>query len=280
MGTSCFLVEPEFREFLSWIKKTAGKYNIQLLCEIHADKKTLDRIAGEGYWIYDFVLPYTVLETMLLRESGLLYGVLRDRPHNQFTTLDCHDGVPVMPDLDGIADLERVRQVSAICKERNSHFTRIISEEHKGQDGFDVHQICGSYYSMLNDDDAYIVARAIQFFVPGIPQLYYVGLLAGENDEERRLQTGDNREANRHNFTADEIIAALEKPVVKRLCRLIQFRNSHTAFTGTFSAKEDGCDKVNFSWEKETDYCRLYIDLSTYQGCITYTENGSKSFTI
>ena len=30
----------------------------------------------------------------------------------------------------------------------------------------------------------YLVARAIQFFVPGIPQVYYVGLLAGTNDME------------------------------------------------------------------------------------------------
>jgi len=42
----------------------------------------------------------------------------------------------------------------------------------------------------------------------------------------------DNREANRHNFTVSEINAALEKPVVRRLHRLIQFRNNHSAFTG------------------------------------------------
>ena len=29
------------------------------------------------------------------------------------------------------------------------------------------------------DDDAYIASRAIQFFVPGIPQVYYTGILAG-----------------------------------------------------------------------------------------------------
>jgi sucrose phosphorylase len=33
-----------------------------------------------------------------------------------------------------------------------------------------------------NDDAAYVLARAIQIFIPGIPQVYYVGLLAGEND--------------------------------------------------------------------------------------------------
>jgi len=276
MGTSCFLVEPEFQQFLSWIKETAGKYNIQLLCEIHAETEIQNRLARKGYWIYDFVLPYVVLETLLLGKSALLYRILHDRPHNQFTTLDCHDGVPVMPDLDGIVDMERVRQVCAICKERHSHFTKIVSEEHKGPNGFDVHQICGSYYSMLNNDDAYIAARAIQFFVPGIPQLYYVGLLAGENDEERRVKTGDNREANRHNFTIDEINTAFQKPVVQRLCRLIRFRNSNCAFNGNFSFNDKNQDQVNLYWEKESEYCKLNIDLVTYQGCISYTENGNR----
>ena len=28
----------------------------------------------------------------------------------------------------------------------------------------------------------YLMARVIQFFTPGIPMIYYIGLLAGEND--------------------------------------------------------------------------------------------------
>ncbi len=32
----------------------------------------------------------------------------------------------------------------------------------------------------------YLMARAIQFFTPGIPMIYYVGLLAGENDLQVR----------------------------------------------------------------------------------------------
>ena len=274
MGTSCFLVEPEFKNFLSLIKNSASKYNIQLLCEIHSDIKKQNHIANEGYWIYDFALPYIVLETLLLRKSELLYRFLKDRPSNQFTTLDCHDGVPVKPDLDGIADITNIKKVCAICKERASNFTRVISEKHKGPDGFDIHQICGSFYSMLNEnDDAYIAARAIQFFVPGIPQVYYVGLLAGVNDEERRLRTGDNREANRHNFTMEEISANIQKSVVKRLIRLIDFRNNHIAFNGIFCAIESRAENINFSWKNGLNSCCLQIDLKTYKGFITILEN-------
>ena len=48
----------------------------------------------------------------------------------------------------------------------------------------DVHQLNCTYYSALDcDDDRYFAARAIQLFARGVPQIYYVGLLAGENDQ-------------------------------------------------------------------------------------------------
>ena len=47
----------------------------------------------------------------------------------------------------------------------------------------DIYQINSTYYSALGDDDkAYLLSRAFQVFAPGIPMVYYVGLLAGSND--------------------------------------------------------------------------------------------------
>jgi hypothetical protein len=47
----------------------------------------------------------------------------------------------------------------------------------------DLYQVNCTFYDALGrDDGAYLIARAIQFFLPGVPQVYYVGLLAGEND--------------------------------------------------------------------------------------------------
>ena len=47
----------------------------------------------------------------------------------------------------------------------------------------DASQINCTFYDALGRRDAeYLVARALQCFVPGIPQIYYVGLLAGTND--------------------------------------------------------------------------------------------------
>jgi sucrose phosphorylase len=271
MGTSCFLVEPEFSKFLEWIKAAACKAGIELLYEVHAETAIQNKLAAQGAWIYDFVLPYTVLHILQTRKSGLLYRMLRSRPHNQFTTLDCHDGIPVKPDLDGWVDVEEARSVCAACEARGAKFTRVVSEKHKGPGGFDVHQICGTYYSLLGNDDAYIAARAIQFFVPGIPQVYYVGFLAGTNDEARRALEGEDRGLNRHNFTVEEIAAASEKIVVQRLLRLIHLRNTHSAFNGEFSTGPvSGNDQVSLSWHKDDAYCVLEIDLRSMKTVIRY----------
>ena len=75
----------------------------------------------------------------------------------------------------------------------------------------------------------------IQFLAPGVPQVYYVGLLAGENDLELLARTGVGRDVNRHHYTPSEIEEALDRPVVRRLCELIRLRNTHRAFGGQFS---------------------------------------------
>ena len=54
----------------------------------------------------------------------------------------------------------------------------------------DLYQVNCTYYDALGRNDRdYLIARAIQFFAPGIPQVYYVGLLAGTNDMELLAET-------------------------------------------------------------------------------------------
>ena len=79
-------------------------------------------------------------------------------------------------------------------------------------------------------DDAYLLARAIQFFAPGVPQVYYVGLLAGRNDLEQLERTREGRSINRHDYTAAEIEEALERPVVRRLVQMMRWRGGCPAF--------------------------------------------------
>lgn len=272
-GTSCFFVEPEIYQFLDWITELAHSLEIELLPEVHAHYTTQFKLAEHGHWIYDFILPYSILSALINKNSAKLQEYLNIRPHKQFTMLDCHDGVPLIPDMTDLVNLADAQKIVDVCVQRGSNLSLIFSEKHKGPEGFDVHQIRGTYYSMLGcDDDAYLAARAIQFFAPGIPQVYYVGLLAGENDEENIKKTGDGREINRHNFSVEEIEQSLGKNVVQRLLTLIRFRNDYPAFQGEFSVLESDEHALNLRWTADENVCQLHVDLDTYQTVITYTE--------
>jgi sucrose phosphorylase len=270
-GTTCFFVEPEIYHFLDWITDLANSLGIELLPEVHAHYTTQYKLADQGHWIYDFILPYMVLDALINKSSVRLCGYLRTRPQKQFTMLDCHDGVPVKPDLNDLYNSEDARKLVNICLERGGNLSLIFSPKHKDPDGFDVHQIRGTYYSLLgSNDDAYLAARAIQFFTPGIPQVYYVGLLAGENDQQSGEISGEGRDINRHNFNVDEIDHAVRKDVVKRLLNLIRFRNEYPAFDGDFKVLESGQGEVKLSWQKDDKKCTLKIDLENYQSFIEF----------
>jgi sucrose 6(F)-phosphate phosphorylase len=280
IGTSCFFVEPEIFQFLEWLKSTADEFGIEVLPELHTDLPTQTRLAQKGYWTYDFVLPYLILEAFVLRDSNGLKAYLAVRRHRQFTMLDCHDGVPIKPDLNGLYDPDRARRVTQICIQRGANLSKVFSPKFRDPDGFDVHQIRGTYYSLLgSNDQAYLAARALQFFVPGIPQVYYVGLLAGENDEIQAQGTGDGREINRHNYTLEEIDRAVQRPVVQNLIRLTRFRDSHPAFNGKCSLDTCSDHEVLLRWDHRQDYARLHIDLRTDAFEITHTDPGSHKAT-
>lgn len=274
-GTSCFFVEPEIYDFLDWVTGVAREHDIELLPEIHAEYSTQLKLAKRGYWIYDFVLPYMVLEALITGRARRLAGYLADRPTRQFTMLDCHDGLPVKPDLDGLVDSADARRVVDTCLERGGEVSRVHSDHHKAPDGFDVHQISGTLYSLLGeDDDALVAARAIQLFVPGVPQVYYVGLLAGANDREAFESTGDRRALNRHNYTRAEIDAALERPVVGRLAWLIRFRNEFPAFEGEFSLTQPSSRALRLTWRgRGAAECSLEVDVEGKESVVDYVDS-------
>jgi len=126
-------------------------------------------------------------------------------------------------------------------------------------------------------DSEYLVARAIQCFVPGIPQVYYVGLLAGCNDVELLSRTGVGRDINRHYYTADELRVALTQPVVQSLLALLQIRNTHPAFQGTFAALESTDDTIALVWTKGDAFARLDVDVTGMGASITCSSRGAQS---
>ena len=135
----------------------------------------------------------------------------------------------------------------------------------------DLYQVNCTYYDALGRDDRkYLLARAVQFFLPGIPQVYYVGLLAGMNDLELLGRTAVGRDINRHYYSADDVTAELVRPVVADLCDLIRLRNGHPAFKGAFSASGDDASLV-LRWEQGADAAILAVSFAESMFTITAT---------
>ncbi|HEY9053604.1 MAG TPA: hypothetical protein VIO60_02165, partial [Rectinemataceae bacterium] len=275
-GTNCFCVEPDFHEFIAWIRSIADELGIELLLEIHARPDILKRLAAEGHSVYDFALPALLLYSFYSQSSSKLREHLLSCTGNRYTMLDCHDGIPIWPDLEGVLSSAEITQIVDTCLARGANLSRVRSGQ-MGSEAIDTHQINCTYFDALGrDPDAYIAARAIQFFVPGTPQVYYVGLLAGENDYGALEETGIGRSVNRHNYSQKEIDSACEKPVVKRLFDLIRFRNEHPAFAGSFSLEGFDESSIVITWRKENTFCSLDASLATKKARITFTaENGS-----
>ena len=128
----------------------------------------------------------------------------------------------------------------------------------------DLYQVNCSFFDALGgDDEAYLAARAIQFFLPGVPQVYYVGLLAGHNDMALLQASGVGRDINRHHYTATEIAAELQRPVVQRLLALVRLRNTHPAFGGAFDNPASADDRLCLRWTAGDTTLTLDVQLGT-----------------
>jgi sucrose phosphorylase len=114
----------------------------------------------------------------------------------------------------------------------------------------------------------------VQFFAPGIPQVYYVGLLAGKNDLELLEKTKEGRNINRHYYTEDEISREAERPVVKTLLDLMRLRNTHPAFNGDLTVEDDGPGRLILTRKAGIDAIRLNANFLTRSFTITGTCKG------
>ena len=133
------------------------------------------------------------------------------------------------------------------------------------------YQLMCSYYSALGADDrAYLLARVVQFFTPGVPQVYYVGLLAGENDIEALKRGEEPRSINRHKYTEDEIAETVEKPMLQDMYRIMRFRNENPAFSGEVEIGESNDDgKLRVTWKNGAQTARLDANFVTKAFTIT-----------
>ena len=267
-GTSCFMI-PETFAFIADFTARARLLAMDVLVEVHGHYEDQIEVARQVDRVYDFALAPLVLHTLYTRDATHLKRWIGIRPENAITVLDTHDGIGVQ-DVD--ADERRGRVTGLLPR---AHILALVETIHQRSGGgsteasgpsasnLDAHQINCTFYDALGRrDDEYIVARAIQCFLPGIPQVYYVGLLAGGNDMELLKRTGVGRDINRHYYTRDELQRDLNRPVVRRLLDLLRFRNSHAAFAGTFSLAPSTRDRLVLCWQNDAAWTRLEVDLT------------------
>ncbi len=276
-GTSCFMTEETFA-FIRQFAARANTRGLEVLVEIHSHHQLQIRIAAEVDWVYDFALPPLVLHAFFESTARSLKHWIGIRPSNALTVLDTHDGIGV---IDVGAEGREPGLIDAAGIDR---LIRTIHENSRGESreatgaaasNLDLYQVnCTFYDALARDDLRYLLGRAIQFFLPGIPQVYYVGLLAGHNDMALLERSGVGRDINRHHYTRDEIDAALLRPVVADLLALIRVRNSHPAFQGRFELAPTSDSALDLRWRNGAAAARLFIDFARDEHRIEFSDPG------
>jgi sucrose phosphorylase len=267
-GTSCFM-EPYTFDFIAAFAAEAKALGIEVLVEIHSYYQRQIEIAKQVDWVYDFALPPLVLHALTAADAEPLKRWIAIRPTNALTVLDTHDGIGII-DI-GADGSDRAGRPGLVSPAQLDALVERIHENSGGQSrqatgaaasNLDLYQVNCTYYDALaRNDEAYLAARAIQFFLPGVPQVYYVGLLAGENDMELLARSRVGRDINRHPYSRAEIEAAMQRPVVQRLCELIRLRNAHPAFHGRFELLDSAAEAIAMRWTAGQQWLELRVDL-------------------
>jgi sucrose phosphorylase len=265
-GTSCFMI-PETFDFIAELTAKARTLAIEVLVEIHSYYRKQIEIARQVDWVYDFALPPLVLHALFKRDPRPLARWLAISPRNAVTVLDTHDGIGVIDvgaDADGspglLAPVEIDNLVETIHKRSGGQSKQATGA---AANNLDLYQVNCTFFDALGGRESeYLIARALQFFAPGIPQVYYVGLLGGTNDMDLLSRTGVGRDINRHYYTTEQIETALDRPLVHKLFQLIRLRNSHPAFAGQFHVDVPADHQIRMQWRRQEQWIELHADLS------------------
>ena len=244
------MVEPEIYEFLAWITGVADSFGLVVLPEVHDRYPTHERLIAHGYWTYDFVLPGLLLHAFETGDADRLAAHLARSPDRQFTSLDCHDGIPVRPDLDGIlAPAEMIALADSVVPTRRQRQSDPVGRSlGRGRcSPAELHVLLGAWRRRR------AVPRGARD--PALREGRPADLL--RRPARRRKRHGGGRadgrgpRVNRHDYSVDEIETALRRPVVGRLLELIRLRNTHPAFEGALRVEVDGGSSIRMEWAGE-----------------------------
>lgn len=273
VGEKNFLNEPGTWDLLAKVDELAKKYDLDLLPEIHASygEKIYEKIARKGYMTYDFFLPGLLIDAFEHKNADYLRrwaGEIQAGGLRVVNMLGCHDGIPLL-DLKGLMPDERIQGLIDAVVARGGY----VKDLHGAKNMY--YQVNATYYSALGEDDAKMaLARAIQMFMPGKPQVWYLDLFCGKNDHEavRRAGPGGHKEINRTNIPPEAIDGLLQNPCVLEQLDLLRLRGTHPAF-GFDSELEIGGkgSTLELTWRKGGEWVSLHADLDKTTYSITGT---------
>lgn len=261
-GEKNFLNEPGTWELLNRIRELAEPYHLTLLPEIHAayEEQIYKKLSDKGYMTYDFFLPGLVLDAIENRRSCYLAAWAKELLENNIKTvnmLGCHDGIPML-DLKGLLPEKDIQNLIGLIVERGG----VVKNLHGQKNVY--YQVNAAYFSALGESEQkLLMARAIQLFMPGKPQIWYLDFFAGKNDCEAVKRAGEagHKEINRTNLTAEEMRAALKKDVVKKQLEMIRFRNTCRAFEeGAEISVEEREGVLRIVWKNHGAAAALTVD--------------------
>ena len=232
VGRHNFLNEPETWDLLSVIDGIASPLGLELLPEIHADygTGTWRVLAEKGYMVYDFFLPGLLIDAFRRGNGEVLAKWGREIVRDGIRTvnmLGCHDGIPLL-DLKGLLPEEDIQAVIDTVVGRGGY----VKDLHGAKNMY--YQVNATYFSALGEDvRRMLMARAVQLFMPGRPQVWYLDLFAGTNDYEavRRAGAGGHKEINRTSLPLSAALEKLDAPVVRDQLALLRLRNSDPVFS-------------------------------------------------
>ncbi|HZO66776.1 MAG TPA: sucrose phosphorylase [Kribbellaceae bacterium] len=282
-GQTSFMTPETFR-FIDDVTAWCRERGLEVLVEVHSYYRQQIEIAKQVDRVYDFALPPLVLHALTAADADPLLAWMEIRPANAVTVLDTHDGIGVIDVGADATDRSRPGLLTP------AQIDRLVEAIHDGSLGtsrratgaaasnVDLYQVnCTIYDALGRDDDRYLLARAVQLLTPGVPQVYYVGLLAGSNDMQLLSHSNVGRDVNRHYYTRGEIEQELRRPVVRALLRLIRFRNSHPAFEGTCVVAGGG-PRLTITWTHQEERVVLDAALDTAFATLTWTgERGPRT---
>ncbi len=277
VGAKNFLNDPGTWDFLQQITGMAQPYGVALLPEIHAsyEEGTYKIIAQKGYMVYDFFLPGLVLDAFEQKSGEKLAAWANEILQSGMKTvnmLGCHDGIPVL-DLKGLLPEERIQSLIDTLVKRGG----FVKDLHGAKNVY--YQVNATYYSALGEDDRrMLLARALQLFMPGKPQVWYLDLFAGKNDYAamERAGAGGHKEINRTNLSKEAMAAALEKPVVQRQLELLKLRADCPVFQegAAITVKAEG-SALTMAWEKGGQIAALKADLADASFTLTVVDEAT-----